>query len=526
MSPPLSPLTKLFSHRHPLSRSFSMTERAVVEANFGQGTTASAAATVTILTERRRGKFWEKKGRREKVKTKWRIRRKKKRNSATFKSTASATALSALINWSVHSASHHRHQNDSSTIGKVKQVQVQVQRFLLTKGYNCTSKYHPEQQEGPKSPTVDSLTVTRYVGKKFSSCHNNSNSSSNNNQIPCHSIARVIRDTSRTQIYWTTFLFAFLLANLSPTQVPLFSCAFATSSSSLANSFSPSSSSSSSHSPSRPLPSLSTIVTNSATLSAPLPPLTPIIPTQSIQLTIDQRKLQLQPQTQQPVHTQHHHHHYLRNNINLIQEQQGQLLPSPEALLASPASSSSSSSSSASPSSASSLHQLPKHNATILNVLIGTTAKLPCDLTPPSEGGIVQLILWYKSSNGTGPPIYTVDARNSSRTSQSSISSSSFSLLLPSATSSSSSSLNTPHHLLKATHFIPDAYKDRLHFNLSVNSPSVLTITSVRDEDSSDYSCRVSYTRCHTLTEVMMTTAMVMMLRDVKRMCDVLTWPS
>lgn len=176
-------------------------------------------------------------------------------------------------------------------------------------------------------------------------------------------------------------------------------------------------------------------------------------------------------------HLSHHHHHYIHSNSPSSRASHDQLhhLPSPAALLL--------------PATSSSVASNLKHNSSVINVLIGTTARVPCDLSPPSEGGIVQLILWYKSSNGTGPPIYTVDARNSSRSLQSS-SSSSFTLTLPSATSSSN--LNAPNQLLKGIHFIPDAYKDRLHFNISLNSPSILTIASVRDDDSSEYSCRVS----------------------------------
>ena len=126
-----------------------------------------------------------------------------------------------------------------------------------------------------------------------------------------------------------------------------------------------------------------------------------------------------------------------------------------------------------------------------VNALLGTTARLSCNVTPPAEGP-VNLILWYKSGNGTGPPIYTVDARNSSSSSNQAISS------MTKHQQHSVGNNNNNNPLLRATHSINSEWKDRASFNLSVH-PSILSINGLREEDSSEYSCRVSASSWHHL---------------------------
>lgn len=92
-------------------------------------------------------------------------------------------------------------------------------------------------------------------------------------------------------------------------------------------------------------------------------------------------------------------------------------------------------------------------------VAVDGKVQLPCNFTVVPDDSVV-LILWYKSGNATGPPIYTVDSRD------------------------------VPLELGK--HFISNQYKRRANFNLSVHS-SQLTIEPVRKEDSGQYSCRIDY---------------------------------
>ena len=124
-----------------------------------------------------------------------------------------------------------------------------------------------------------------------------------------------------------------------------------------------------------------------------------------------------------------------------------------------------------------------------VHVLSGGTARLACNVTSSSDEPVT-LILWYKSGNGTGPPFYTVDARN---TTLSSFPSNSNSMITQHQQILQQAKLmnNYNKHLLRATHFIGSNWKDRVSFNLSVQPP-ILSIREVRQEDSSDYSCRVS----------------------------------
>lgn len=120
-----------------------------------------------------------------------------------------------------------------------------------------------------------------------------------------------------------------------------------------------------------------------------------------------------------------------------------------------------------------------------VNIMSGNTARLPCNIETETTGPLVNLIFWYKSGNGTGPPIYTVDARNSSNSMSMSSMNSQQQLR-----GSSSKSI-----LLRSTHFIASDWKERVSFNLT-SRPPTLVIHGVRKEDTSDYSCRVSTRLC------------------------------
>lgn len=97
-----------------------------------------------------------------------------------------------------------------------------------------------------------------------------------------------------------------------------------------------------------------------------------------------------------------------------------------------------------------------------VETIIGSTAELKC-LTVPHKNDYVQLILWYRSDDGTGPPFYTVDARN-------------------------------VDNLSNAVHKISPNYRGRVYFSISASSdPSILSITPVKEDDDGNYSCRVDY---------------------------------
>lgn len=104
------------------------------------------------------------------------------------------------------------------------------------------------------------------------------------------------------------------------------------------------------------------------------------------------------------------------------------------------------------------IHSVQSHVETV----VGSTAELKC-VTRPTHDDVVQLILWYRSKDGTGPPFYTVDARNSD-------------------------TLTSP------VHKIAPEYRGRVFFSISASSePSILSITPVREDDDGFYSCRVDY---------------------------------
>ncbi|RWS10235.1 nephrin-like protein, partial [Dinothrombium tinctorium] len=91
--------------------------------------------------------------------------------------------------------------------------------------------------------------------------------------------------------------------------------------------------------------------------------------------------------------------------------------------------------------------------------LKGGKIEIPCNASV-SANDSVTLILWYKSENATGPPIYSVDLRN--RT------------------------------FSTAVHTISERYKKRLLFDMS-NEPSLLRIDPVFEEDIGEYLCRVDF---------------------------------
>lgn len=109
-----------------------------------------------------------------------------------------------------------------------------------------------------------------------------------------------------------------------------------------------------------------------------------------------------------------------------------------------------------------------------MEAVIGSTAELPCITSGPHDDDAIQLILWYRTSDGTGPPFYTVDARSTD-------------------------------FVAKGSHKIVPNYLGRVFFSLSSpqsfssssisssSEPSILSISPVREDDAGEYSCRVDY---------------------------------
>lgn len=91
--------------------------------------------------------------------------------------------------------------------------------------------------------------------------------------------------------------------------------------------------------------------------------------------------------------------------------------------------------------------------------------ELPCNVSPPSSGDSVVLILWYKDESGH--PVYYIDARNSDG--------------IPNAEHSSSS--------------------DRVSLELTPLS-AILRINPVIESDSGGYRCRVDFKRGRTINRV------------------------
>ncbi|XP_019891154.1 hemicentin-1 isoform X3 [Musca domestica] len=95
--------------------------------------------------------------------------------------------------------------------------------------------------------------------------------------------------------------------------------------------------------------------------------------------------------------------------------------------------------------------------------IVGTHARLPCNVTPPLLEDRVALVIWYKV--GLKTPIYSVDTRES----------------------------NFSH----GTHWSDEAYRERLSFALDGRT-GTLTMTNAQQEDTGEYRCRVDFQKSPT----------------------------
>jgi len=102
-------------------------------------------------------------------------------------------------------------------------------------------------------------------------------------------------------------------------------------------------------------------------------------------------------------------------------------------------------------------------------VLVGGQVKLPCNISLPSSDDAISLIFWYKGDS-IGLPVYSVDARNSTLLDQ-------------------------------AKHFTSPAFKDRISFNLTVQT-AYLTISNIKEEDDGEYRCRVDFRWARTINTI------------------------
>ena len=93
-----------------------------------------------------------------------------------------------------------------------------------------------------------------------------------------------------------------------------------------------------------------------------------------------------------------------------------------------------------------------------ITTIVDTRVELPCNITPRAADDSVQLVLWYKTVNATGPPIYSIDLRSS-----------------------------PPAQLAS------DAYVGRASFNTSTTPTAILAIDRIRINDTGWFSCRVDY---------------------------------
>lgn len=98
-----------------------------------------------------------------------------------------------------------------------------------------------------------------------------------------------------------------------------------------------------------------------------------------------------------------------------------------------------------------------------MSTVLDGRVELPCNLTLPSPDDAIHLVFWYKG-NSSRVPIYTLDARASPT-------------------------------LWNATHFPSDSFSpNRAIFILDPFKPlGLLRIEPVREEDHSDYRCRVDF---------------------------------
>lgn len=100
-----------------------------------------------------------------------------------------------------------------------------------------------------------------------------------------------------------------------------------------------------------------------------------------------------------------------------------------------------------------------KADALEITSTLDNRVELPCNITPPrTAGDYVTLVLWYKTANAAGPPLYSIDLRSQPAVEQ-----------------------------------FAAEYKDRAHFNVSGPPTAKLTIDPVRANDTGWFSCRVDY---------------------------------
>ncbi|XP_077562209.1 protein turtle homolog A-like isoform X2 [Haemaphysalis longicornis] len=101
------------------------------------------------------------------------------------------------------------------------------------------------------------------------------------------------------------------------------------------------------------------------------------------------------------------------------------------------------------------------------SALVGGSASLPCNITPPTLDDAVALVLWYRGDSGT--PIFSLDARNSPPDSERT--------------------------------FVDDSLGSRAYFNRS-GAMATLQLQPVRDVDDGEYRCRVDYKRSRTQNRI------------------------
>lgn len=101
------------------------------------------------------------------------------------------------------------------------------------------------------------------------------------------------------------------------------------------------------------------------------------------------------------------------------------------------------------------------------SALVGGSASLPCNITPPTLDDAVALVLWYRGDSGT--PIFSLDARN------------------------------TPPDAERT--FVDDSLGSRAFFNRT-GSMATLQLQPVKDVDDGEYRCRVDYKRSRTQNRI------------------------
>ncbi|XP_067144627.1 uncharacterized protein [Centruroides vittatus] len=98
---------------------------------------------------------------------------------------------------------------------------------------------------------------------------------------------------------------------------------------------------------------------------------------------------------------------------------------------------------------------------------VGEKITLPCNITPPTEGDTVSVVLWFKENSAT--PIYSMDAREGD--------------------------------IYQAKHRAIEGFSDRINFNIK-NSPATLEIKQVTLNDEGVYRCRADFKRSRTRNSV------------------------